>query len=184
METAKVKDFMVPAEKYPSVGEEATLYDVLAVLTRSSGESCEKAMPYRAVFVKDKNGRILGKLGYLDVMRALEPRYAEMGDIGKLAGHGLSAAFVGSMLDKYELWKLPLTDLCRKASEVKAGRLVASPPDGEIIDAGASLNRAVHQFVVTHLQSLLVVSNNEIVGILRSYDVFLEVAARISACKL
>lgn len=184
MEATKVSELMIPAEKYPSVGRNASLQEVLGVLNQAKDENSQKSMPFRAVFVKDESGKIIGKLGYMDVLRGLEPKYAELGDLGKVSGHGLSAAFVGSMLRKYELWQRPLTDICRKSGEIKAGDLVPAPMEEEVIAFGASLNQAVHQFVVSHHQSLLVVSQNEIVGILRSYDVFLEVSSRIMACKL
>ncbi|MBI5846143.1 MAG: CBS domain-containing protein [Deltaproteobacteria bacterium] len=184
MEATKVRELMIPAEKYPSVDGGASLQEVLGILKQAKDEASDRQMPFRAVFVKDKKGKIIGKLGYLDVLRALEPKYAEMGDLGKVAGYGLSAAFVGSMLDKYELWQRPLTDICRKAAGIHAKDLVPSPTQEEVIDAEASLNRAVHQFVVGRHQSLLVVSKKEIIGIIRSYDVFLEVSSRIMACKI
>jgi len=184
MEATKVRELMIPAEKYPTVEEDATIQEVILVLNSAKEENGEKNMPFRAVFVRNRKGKILGKLGYLDVLRSLEPKYAEMGDLGRVAGYGLSAAFVGSMLKKYELWQRPLADICKKAAGIKAGDLVSSPSEEEVIDAEASLNQAVHQFVVGRRQSLLVVSKKEIVGIIRSYDVFLDVSSRIMACKI
>jgi predicted transcriptional regulator len=61
---------------------------------------------------------------------------------------------------------------------------VKSPLEGEIIDQEATLNRAVHQLVVGHFQSLLVTSKGEFVGILRLVDVFHELTERMKACKI
>ena len=63
-----------------------------------------------------------------------------------------------SMMDRYELWKAPLDDLCRKAAQVKLKSIVAAPLEGEFVDQDANLNRAVHQLIMGHHQSLLVTS--------------------------
>ena len=88
------------------------------------------------------------------------------------------------MMEEYELWKAPLEDLCRKAANVKLGSIVAAPLEGEFIDQDASLDKAVHQLIMGHHQSLLVTSKGRIVGILRLTDVFKEVTDRIKACKI
>jgi CBS domain containing-hemolysin-like protein len=184
METVKVKDLMVPIDQYITVSAYASLYEAVDALEKARQNYEARGCPYRAVLVCDKGGRVIGKLGYIDVLRSLEPRYSEMGDLRKVSGHGLSAEFLKSMMDKYELWKSPLDDLCRKAADMKVGDLVASPLQNEVIDQAASLDRAVHQLIVGHFQSLLVTSQGEIVGLLRLSDVFDEIAGRMKACKI
>jgi predicted transcriptional regulator len=61
---------------------------------------------------------------------------------------------------------------------------VATPLDGEIIDSEDTLNKAVHQIIVGHNQSLIVKSGGKIVGILRLTDVFDEIAKRMRLCKI
>jgi predicted transcriptional regulator len=67
---------------------------------------------------------------------------------------------------------------------VKVGDLVATPLEGEIIDSEDTLNKAVHQIIVGHNQSLIVKSGGKIVGILRLTDVFDEIAKRMRLCKI
>jgi predicted transcriptional regulator len=67
---------------------------------------------------------------------------------------------------------------------VKVGDLVATPLEGEIIDSEDTLNKAVHQIIVGHKQSLIVKSGGKIVGILRLTDVFDEIAKRMRLCKI
>jgi CBS domain containing-hemolysin-like protein len=64
------------------------------------------------------------------------------------------------------------------------GDLVATPLDVEIIDSEDTLNKAVHQIIVGHNQSLIVKSGGKIVGILRLTDVFAEIAKRMKLCKI
>ncbi len=184
METIKVKDLMVPLDQYVCVQEDATLFEAVVALEEAQAKAPAKKYPHRAVLICDKNDNVIGKMGYLDLLRSLEPRYSELSDLKRVSGFGLSAEFMKSMMDKYELWKAPLDDLCRKANQIKLSSIVAAPLEGEFVDQNATLNRAVHQLIMGHHQSLLVTSGDRIVGVLRLTDVFKEVSDRIKACKI
>lgn len=184
MESIKVKDLMVPLGQYVCVSEETTLAEAVMALEEGQAKFEGRGHPHRAVLVCDKDGKVIGKVGLLDVLRSLEPRYSELGDLKKVSSFGLSAEFMKSTMDRYELWKAPLDDLCRKAARVKLGSIVAAPLEGEYIDQDATLDKGVHQLIMGHHQSLLVTSGRQIVGILRLTDVFTEVSDRIKACKI
>ena len=184
MEIIKVKDLMVPLDQYVCVSQDATLFEAVVALEEAQAKASAKDHPHRAVLVCDKDNKVIGKLGLLDVLRSLEPRYSEMSDLKKVSGFGLSAEFMKSMMDEYELWKAPLDDLCRKAAQVRLSSIVAAPLEGEFVDQDATLNRAAHQLIMGHHQSLLVTSGDRIVGVLRLSDVFREVSNRIKACKI
>ena len=184
MERIKVKDLMVPLDQYVCVSQDDTLFEAVVELEQAQAKYMSRGYPHRAVLVCDKEGKVIGKLAYLDVLRALEPRYSELTDMKKVSGFGLSSEFMKSMMDRYELWKAPLEDLCRKAAQVQLGSIVSAPLEGEVIDQNATLDKAVHQMIMGHHQSLLVTSEGSIVGILRLTDVFKEVSDRIKACKI
>lgn len=184
MEAIKVRDLMVPLDQYACVSEDVTLYEAVIELEQAQAKYVSSGYPHRAVLVCDKHGNVIGKLSQLDVLRALEPRYSEISDLKKVSGFGLSSDFMKSMMDRYELWKAPLDDLCRKAAQMQVGVIVSTPLEGEFIDANATLDKAVHQMIMGHHQSLLVTSGESIVGILRLTDVFKEVSDRIKACKI
>lgn len=182
MDKVKVKDLMIPLDRYCTVSEDATLYDAALAIERVQTSQEPGKRPFRAVLVYDRQGKVIGKLSQIDVLRSLEPRYVEMGDLRKLSGFGISAEFLHGAMDQHELWKSPLDDLCRKAHARCVLEVVRSPLEGEVIDQEAPLNRAVHQLIVGHFQSLLVTSKEEVVGILRLVDVFHEVVERMKAC--
>ncbi len=184
MENLRVKDLMVPLDQYACVSDDSAVSDAVKALEEAQAKFQSKAYPHRAVLVCDKDKHVIGKVGLLDVLRSLEPRYSELGDLKKVSGFGLSAEFMRSMMEKHELWKSPLEDLCRKAARVKLGSIVAAPLAGELIDQEATLDQAVHQLIMGHHQSLLVTSGERIVGILRLSDVYEEVGRRIKACKI
>jgi len=182
METMKVKELMVPLEEYAVISEDTTLSEAVYALEESRLKYDTHGYRHRAVLVKDVSGAIVGKLSQWDLLRSLEPKYKQIGDLKHFSGFGLSSEFLRSIIDRYELWQRPLDDLCRKASVLRVGDLVSSPGEGELIDAEASLNQAIHQLIIGHNQSLLVKSKEQVVGILRLSDVFGEIASRMRAC--
>jgi len=184
MEATKIKDLMIPLDQYTCVSEDATLYEAVLAMEEARTKSMSLGHPHRAVLICDKTGRVVGKLGYLDVLRSLEPRYSELSDLKKVSGFGLSAEFMKSMMNRYDLWKAPLEDLCHKATQVRLGSIVAAPLEGEFVDEDATLDQAVHQLIMGHHQSLLVTSKDRIVGVLRLSDVFEEVTKRMKACRV
>jgi len=184
MEAIKVKDLMVPLDQYVCISQDATLFEAVVALEEAQEKVSLKDYPHRAVLICDEDNKTIGKLSHLDVLRSLEPRYSELLDLKKVSGFGLSAEFMKSMMDRYELWKAPLEDLCRKAAQVKLSSIVAAPLEGEFVDQDATLNRAIHQLIMGHHQSLLVTSGGSIVGVLKLADVFKEVSEKIKACKV
>jgi hypothetical protein len=127
---------------------------------------------------------VIGRLDELDILRSLEPKYSENRDLKKLSGFGLSADFLRTTLNQFDLWKAPLDDICRKSMKLNVAGLIESPIEGEFIDADASINQAVHQMIMGHHHTLLVTKAQTVVGVLRIDDVFHEICARMRACKL
>jgi len=184
VKTLTVKDLMVPLAEYTRVSEEATLYEAVIALEKVQETFDPKKHWHRAVLVFDENNKIVGKLGQLDILRALEPKYAEMGDLGPLSRTGFSPQFLRSMLEKFSLWDKSLSDICNKAARVKVAGIMYTPTEGEYVEESASLGEAVHQLVMGHHQSLLVTQGAEIVGILRLVDVFKEVCDTMKSCEV
>jgi CBS domain-containing protein len=177
----KVKDLMVPLSEYATVSEEATLFDAITALKESQKAFDQTRYRHRAVLIYDKDRRIVGKVSQLDILRALEPKYNKVEE--SAAGYGFSRRLLKSMFQQYRLWNEPLADICRKAVKWKVKTFMYTPSEGEYVDYDASLNEAIHQLVMGHHQSLLVVENDRIVGILRLTDVFKEVCEIIRSCE-
>lgn len=186
METITVKDLMVPLEEYATVSEEASLLEAVLALEKAQEELDRTRYLYlhRAVLVFNKENQIVGKISQLDVLRALEPKYAEIGDPGTLSRAGFSPQFLKSMLERYSLFDRPLMDICRKAAEMKVKSFMHTPTEGEYIDESGSLGEAMHQLVMGHHQSLLVARGREILGILRLTDVFKHIFQTMKTCEL
>ncbi len=71
MKSYLVKDLMVPLSEYATVTEDATLFEAVLSLERAQENFEDKHTRYRhrAILVLDKDGRVVGKLSQLDVLR-------------------------------------------------------------------------------------------------------------------
>ncbi|MDY6863141.1 MAG: CBS domain-containing protein [Thermodesulfobacteriota bacterium] len=184
MKTKAVKDLMVPLSEYATVSEGATLYEAVMALEKAQAEFDQTRDRHRAILISDKNNHIVGKLSQLDVLKALEPKYDEMGDQKSFSRFGFSQKFLKSMIEQFRLWDKPLDDICKKASRLKVKDFMYTPTEGEFVKEESSMDEAIHQLIMGHHQSLLVTGGKEIVGILRLTDVFREVCQTIKACQL
>jgi CBS domain-containing protein len=185
MDRMTVEDLMVPLDEYATVDEDATLYEAVKALEKAQEEQDRKGYHYlhRAVLVLDKKRNVVGKISQLDVIRALEPKYLEFGDMRNLSRTGFSPDFIKSMIEKYSLCQIPFTDMCIRAGGLKVRDFMYSPGEGEYIEADALLCEAIHAFVMGYHQSLLVTRDKRIIGILRLTDLFKEVFQRMETNK-
>ncbi len=176
MEIITVEDLLVPIEEYATVGEDATLYEAVKALKKAQEDFDYKRYFYlhRAILVLGNNGDVLGKISQLDVLRALEPKYSDMGDMRNISRTGFTTNFIKSIMAKYALCEVPFTEMSRRAANLKVTDYMYTLSEGEYIEADASLCEAVHMLVMGHHQSLLVTRDEKIVGILRLTDVFKE----------
>lgn len=187
MKTISAKDLMVPLSEYATVSQEGTLWDAVSALQKAQEELDTSRYKYlhRAVLVYDENKRIVGKIGQLDVLEALEPKYGKIGIPRSVSGTGFSTDFIRSMLDKYSLLKQPLRDICTKAAKLKVKTFMHIPTEGEYVEESSSLDEAIHLLVIGRHQSLLVTNKQEeIVGILRLTDVFRYIWEEMRQCEV
>ena len=186
MKTIKVKDLMVPLNKYATISEEANLYEAILTLEEAHRHYDKRRYKYRAILVLDKNKKIVGMLTDLEVLSGLEPAYKEIGDVRTMALSGISQDFLKSLAENYQLWQKPLGDICGKAFKIKVKNIDYTTTEGNFIEEEATLDQAIHQLIVGYHQNVLVTreGDNRIVGILRLYDVFKKVASIIKRCKI
>jgi CBS domain-containing protein len=180
----KVKELVVPLSEYAVISEEASLYEAVMALEKAQLDFDQTRYRHRAILVEDANHFIIGKLGQLDVLRALEPKYFEMQSEGRGMAHlGFSKKFLMDLLEVYKLFDKPMDDICRKAGQEKVSKFMHRLTDGEYIEESASLDEAIHLLVAGHHQSLLVTKGTDIEGILRLTDVFAAIVQAIKECR-
>jgi len=171
---------MLPLSEYAVVPEDATIMEALEILEASQKSLPPGRQPHRAVLVRGRNGKIVGKLGQLGFLKSLEPRYNALGDIETLSRAGLSSEFISSMMENMRFWRDDITDVCARARTTRIAD--AMHPVTENIDENAYIVEAVHMLVMWQTLSILVTRNGEVVGILRLSDVFGEISHYIQSC--
>ena len=186
MQNITVKDLMIPLDEYASVRDDASLYEAVKALEKAQMDFNREKYLYlhRAILVYDKNKKIIGKISQLDVLKALEPRYRDMGDFSAISRAGLSVEFIKSIMGRYDLYQRPFTEMCKTASDLRVKDIMYTPGSDEYVEENDSLGNAIHRLVMGRHQSLLVTRDKDIVGILRLTDVFHEVFQRMESKKI
>jgi len=179
MDKKTVRDLMVPLDNYAVVDENATLLQAVLTLDKSQEHLASGKQPHRAILVLDKDGKVIGKIGQLAFLRALEPKYQAISDRGALAKVGISAEYLSSMMESFRLHEADLGQLCRRAANIKAKDIMS--PIKESIEASAGLGEAIHQFIQTQALSLLVEDKRKVVGLLRLSDLFDEITGTMKS---
>jgi CBS domain-containing protein len=179
----RVKELMVPLSEYATVPKGATLFEAVLALEKAQEEFDHTKYKHRGVLILDKKKRIVGKLGQLDVLRALEPKDEVPGEFRDHSQFGFSSNFVQKLRKQRRMKAAPLKDLCSKASKLKVENFMQTLSDGEFIEQDASLEIAVMQLVTGHHISLLVTREKELIGILRMTDAFAAVFHTMKECE-
>jgi CBS domain-containing protein len=160
------------------------LTEAAQVLKKVQNEYEQNRKRHRILLISDANGKIVGKLSQLDVLRALEPKGKHVEDSTSLSRFGVSSEYLKPMFDLCGFWGKPLIDVCKEAGNLKVERLILYTSEGDYIDENASLPEAIHGLGLEHHQSMLVTRDSKIVGILRQTDLFKEVVETLSVCQL
>jgi CBS domain-containing protein len=184
MKEFMVKDIMVPIDEYATVFDGATLFEAVSALEKAQEEFDRSHYVHRAILILDKDKNLVGKISQLDVLRALEPKYTEMQSGTGFSRYGFTKKFIQSMMDQYRLWDAPLKDICMQAIKMKVSDIMTTPTEGEKIEEDATLGLAIHLLVMGQHQSLLVMKEGKIVGILRLTDVFAAIFHTMKECEV
>ena len=184
MKTITVKDLVVSLSEYATIQIGASLVEAVEALERAQGEFDATKYRHRAVLVLDETGHVIGKIGQLDALRALEPKYCEMVEGQAVSRLGFSAKFIKDMCQQYDLFDKPMDDLCKKAANLNVEDCMGELSENEFIDISATLDMAIHQLVMGNHQSLIVKDKETIIGILRLTDVFVAVFHAMKECRI
>jgi CBS-domain-containing membrane protein len=93
MKSKLVKDLMVPLSEYATISQNASLLDAILELEKAQAQFNRSRYVHRAVLVYDEKGKIAGKLSQIDIIRGLEPKYEEVGDLKHRSFSAFSPAF-------------------------------------------------------------------------------------------
>ena len=183
MKSRHVKDLMVPISEYATIDADATIGEAILALENQNRRHGDKPYRHQSLVVIDGNRHVVGRLSQVDIMRAMEPRYMEIGDASWVGKSVFDRRALKEMREKFELWERPLDDMCRDIGNLKVKKYMQAPTEGEFVEEDDTMNVAMHRTVMGRHHSLLVTRDREIVGILRSTDLFNTLYDTLAACQ-
>ncbi|WP_051822734.1 CBS domain-containing protein [Desulfonatronum thiodismutans] len=181
--TLQISELMRPVDQFPRISDQAFFYEVMQALEKANEEFLAGKAKQRILLVEDQSGSVVGKISPKDVVRSLEPQYDKIDSFKDDIRYGLPQ-IVESMKRDYMLWQEPLSDLCSKAGEIKAERMVSKPGAVDSVKLTDRMDSAFHLFVTTGHDSLYVMDGENIVGLLRFSDIYTAICKVVSACGL
>jgi predicted transcriptional regulator len=178
-----VKDLMVPISEYATVSKGATLYEAVLALEKAQEKYDQTKTQHRAVLVLDKQNKIVGKLSQLNVLRALESGNEGADNIGEIEKFGFSTKFVANLRERSRLKDISFKKMCIKPAGMKVEKFMKTLSENQYVDENTSLDVAIYQLMAGPYLSLMVVRDQDAVGILRLTDIFLAVVDAMKANK-
>jgi len=181
MKKTQVKEIMIPILNYVTVQKENTPVEVLQSLEQARKSENEHA--HRDAIVVDANGVFIGKVTMIDVFRALEPNYTKVEQQQEKGV--LTADFVMKAAKDFNLWIEPTQTICERGDRLMVSDVMHTPEKIEYIEETATLENALHLYVMGIHQPLIVNDKDGIVtGLLRFGDVFEVVRQRLLGCSV
>ncbi|MCP4685448.1 MAG: CBS domain-containing protein [bacterium] len=173
MTIKKAGDLLVPLEEYPIVDCSATVLDAVIRLDEARRKTGVGRQPYQAVLVADKEGKIVGKLGQLALLKALDPRSRIADDQDALARAGVSDNIMETAFGHARSFQVGLSEMCAGTSALPVQSVM--DPFGERIDIGTPIHEVIHQMLERRNLSFLVTKDGRPVGLIRLSDLCDEV---------
>ena len=181
MEKMKVRDLMVPVDTFPRISHSATFFEAVTALESAQKDFLSGKSPQRILLVEDDQSKVIGKISPIDLFRGLETNYDDVNVEETVKRHGVQYTWK-SMQKDYHLWENPFQDLCRKAGNVQIKDFFKNPTGDQRVDADDRLSRCFHLFVMHRHDTLFVIQDDDIVGLLRFSDVYRKVSETMKAC--
>ena len=176
-----VKELMTPVSEFPRIRDDATFAQAAGALRKAQDDFSSGKSRQRILLVEDEKGKIRGKLSPLDLMRGLEPEYDKVMDPKKGGAFVANYEYViKSAREHFAILERPLADLCSKAGSTRVGDFLRPVSDIQTIGPEASLNEALHRFIISRFDSLFVVDKGKLAGLLRFSDLYREIYKTIT----
>ncbi len=174
MGTRRVGEIMIPLEDYPHLPVWASIRETVEIFHRTELEvRGRKSLP-RIVLLFDLDGSVAGSVRRRDLMRGLEPKFLVSQPLEyrqKLFNVEADPNIAELLFDKVvkgilEQVDRPVTDIMR--------------PIEKTIDYDDHIIKAIYEMVNNSLSILPVVRDDTVEGVIRTVDVFNELAELIT----
>ncbi|MBM3326825.1 MAG: CBS domain-containing protein [Calditrichaeota bacterium] len=170
MVAKRAGDIMIPIDKYPHIPYWFTLRQAIAALEKSDIEVEGRHSLPRALLVFNEQYQLLGTVRRRDILRGLEPKF-----LRTIPAPSRRQFFeVSTDIDLLEISEGKIM----KAIQEQADQLVSEvmQPIMVTLDANDPISKIVYKMVGGDHTLLPVLSDGKIVGVIRSVDIFHEIA--------
>jgi CBS domain-containing protein len=167
---------MIPLERYPVVGPDATLKEAVQLLrisycTLNTGY-CAETGP-RTLLVVDASRSLVGILDFRAILRVLIPEVAG-GLTARLESIGVSIAFAEAEAESLDETRAKFASRVIRNAQTRVGDVMMKVRG--TIQADAALTEALKMIFKNKITKIPVFDGSKLIGIVRDTDLFLEVA--------
>lgn len=163
---------MVTASRCDCIHQDVTIREAIPALER--GRSGGNAFTNGVWLVLNDDSLVVGKLSPTDIVMNMDPSYRSQEGpqaIAHTATAGLSPALLKSLTENSSSWSRSFGQACQNVLNLKVKDCMRPPRNKECVMESDTLEEAIHKLTAGRLQSLLVTSGDNLVGILRLTDV-------------
>lgn len=172
-----VRDLMVSASRCGHIRQEVTIGAAIPMLESGyDGTSAgEEALNHTTLLVLNNDNSVVGKLSPTEIVRNMDRIYhSQQGDenIAHTAASGLTPALLKSLTQNSPLRCESFERICQYVFNLRVVDCMVPPQNNQCVLESDRLEVAIHKLAIGAHQSLLVTSEERIVGILKLSDVF------------
>jgi CBS domain-containing protein len=170
LKTLRAGEIMIPLEQYPHVCDTCTLREAIAEMEKAQLEVNGRRSLPRLLLVFDQDKQLVGLVRRRDLLRGLEPRFLR----GEHADYPRRLFEVDIDPNLLELSSDSLVEGMRGRSEHTVRDVMVA--DIVTIDYDDHVMKAIHEIVSRNITALPVLREGRVVGIVRTVELFHEVA--------
>ena len=167
-------DIMIPVDEYPHVLHTDTIRQAVELMAQAHLEVARRKGLPRALLVFDDEGHALGIVRRRDIFRGLEPKFLRMVSVPQ------RKQLIEIDIDP-ELFDLS-TQRVGKAIREQAALPVVEimQPFAATVEHNDHLSKVIYKMLSRNLSLIPVLKDERVVGVVRTVDVFQEVAALLA----
>jgi len=168
--TKRAGEIMIPLDQYPHIPYWFTLRQAVAALEKSEIErEGRKSLP-RALLVFDEHYHLLGCVRRRDILRGLEPKFLRTMPIS----HRKSLFDVEVDPNLVDLSTGKISLALQERADQPVSEIMS--PITTMVDVNDHLAKIIYKMINRDLNLIAVSRDDKVVGVVRSVDVFHEVA--------
>jgi len=170
MEKKRVGEIMIPLENYPHIYEDETLRKAVHEMRTSQIDiGMRKSLP-RMVLVFNRNDKLVGGVRRRDIMNGLEPHFGVSQALSKkesLVDVEVDPNLLEMAFDRFA------SGIMQRGERPVRDVIVSLDM---MVDIDDHIIKVIYEMVVSDLSMLPVTDKGKVVGVIRSVDVFQEIA--------